>query len=265
MRNKPSYILLIVATLFIFSVQAQDSTQWNATNSEGQKVGPWRDFYENGNLRYDGQFNEGQPFDVLRLYFPNGKLKTVLKFTQETGNTAEAKLYYPDGVLMAEGNYLDQKKSGEWKSYSEKETLVSHGSYIDGKKFGDWKVFYPQGQLMQEVYMEADLEKGIMKEYFKSGELQKTAIFTDGFRNGPAIFFKVNGDTLVKGNYIKDVRDGDWIYFNEEGKIDKILKYKKGELLNPELLNDEIAPAGNDTNNVKDQLDFEDLNGKIKY
>jgi|SRR5690554_1013695 len=263
----------ILATITLFSFAfllsttcfAQDDNAWNKTNKKGQKEGPWRDYYENGELRYKGQFKEDKPFDVFRYYFDDGTLKTVLQFNETSPEKSSAVHYYQTGTKMAEGDYVDQKRSGGWKTYGANEVLVEEGSYISGRKFGDWKIYYANGNVLNEVYMENDLEKGVKKHYFPTGELKKEELYKDGIRKGATTLFSIDGDTIVKGNFEKDVRHGKWYFYNDNGELDKVLEFDMGKLLNRDEIEDIYSDPGEDLRNVKDELDFEDLKGKIRY
>ena len=42
---------------------------------------------------------------------------------------------------MHEGNYIDGKSNGLWKSYDENGNLIAEGSFKDGKKEGLWNFY----------------------------------------------------------------------------------------------------------------------------
>lgn len=255
-------LMLFLSTSLLF---AQDNKEWNQSNDKGEKVGPWRAFHENGKLRYQGQFNANQPVGEFRYFFDDGNLQSTLIFDKDNPSKSKATHFYQTGEKMAEGDYLDQKKSGEWRAFGAGGVLVEESSYIDGAKFGDWRLFYPNGKLLSEVYVERDLEQGIKREFYPDGGLKKEETYKDGYREGATYMYSVTADTLVKGNFLKDVHHGDWFYFNEDKTIDKILTYDKGKLLNPEVIEDMFISPEENKENVKDFLEFEDLRGTIQY
>ena len=73
--------------VFSFSVNAQNLNQ---IDNNGQKQGLWKKSYENGNLRYKGQFNNDIPIGIFYYYYKSGelqlekeKLKTLIKLPKQ--------------------------------------------------------------------------------------------------------------------------------------------------------------------------------------
>jgi antitoxin component YwqK of YwqJK toxin-antitoxin module len=255
---------LIVSSLCTMQAVAQE--QFNQVDDQGLKKGAWQVTYPDGNLRYTGQFKEGKPFDVFKYYFKTGELKTVLTYDEEVENRAYAVHYYQTGEKMAEGWYFNKEKDSLWKTFGANEVLLSEGKYYEGKKYGRWRTFYQNGRLAEEKYFDKDIEVGELKVYFDNGKLRQTGFYKNGFLDGPTVFFNPEGDTLIKGFYYKGSRDQNWTYFKNK-KIDRVLQYEKGKLLNPEELPSIPESEKEDSlkQNIKDELEFEDLNGTIKY
>ena len=59
--------LISIFLVFSFSVNAQNLNQ---IDNNGQKQGLWKKSYENGNLRYKGQFNNDIPIGISLLNCP---------------------------------------------------------------------------------------------------------------------------------------------------------------------------------------------------
>jgi len=66
-------------------------------------------------------------------------------------NTLKVTYYHSNGKVMHQGNYVDGKSDGLWKSYDEAGNLVSEGSFEQGKKVGLWN-FYTKKELSAVVY-----------------------------------------------------------------------------------------------------------------
>ena len=76
-------------------------------------------------------------------------------------NTLKVTFYHSNGKVMHQGNYVNGKSDGLWKSYDEVGNLVSEGSFEQGKKTGLWN-FYTAKSLSAVVYNEnavADVKK----------------------------------------------------------------------------------------------------------
>ena len=76
-------------------------------------------------------------------------------------NTLKVTFYHSNGKVIHQGNYVNGKSDGLWKSYDEVGNLVSEGSFEQGKKTGLWN-FYTTKSLSAVVYNEnavADVKK----------------------------------------------------------------------------------------------------------
>lgn len=66
-----------------------------------------------------------------------------------TGNIVLNTAFYQNGIKMAEGNYIDQKKDGNWKYYNDLgEPALENWS--KGLPAGVWKVYYQGLKVMEE-------------------------------------------------------------------------------------------------------------------
>lgn len=70
---------------------------------------------------------------------------------QISENTIKVTYFHSNGKIMHQGNYVDGKSNGLWKSYDEAGNLVSEGSFEHGKKVGLWN-FYTTKTLSAVVY-----------------------------------------------------------------------------------------------------------------
>ena len=67
---------------------------------------------------------------------------TAFGFAQETQpvgeqiseNTIKVTYFHSNGKVMHQGNYVDGKSDGLWKSYDEAGNLIAEGSFEQGKK-----------------------------------------------------------------------------------------------------------------------------------
>lgn len=237
---------------------------WNQKNPEGEKIGKWRDFYDNGNLRYIGQFKENEPYGTFRNYYPAGKLQVKREFLEPT--LSQVTFYYQDGDLMAKGFYLNQEKDSLWQTFGADSNIVSEGNYLKGKKYGIWTIYFPNGKVAEEITYVDDIKNGLYKKYFDNGVLRQEATYVNGLLEGISVFYDPNGLKTLKGKYYRGVRNGKWVYYNEQGVLEKVIEYDMGKNLSEDE-DDDIMELNSEQykDNRKDYLEFEDLKGRIKY
>ena len=80
---------------------------------------------------------------------------------QISENTLKVTYFHSNGQIMHQGNYVDGKSEGLWKSFDEAGNLIAEGSFEQGKKTGLWN-FYSTKALNAVVYNEnavADVKK----------------------------------------------------------------------------------------------------------
>lgn len=108
--------------------------------------------YPNGQWLSRQEYVDGVGQGTWINYYDNGNLKEVGTYEQ---NKVEGKIkkYYRNGQLQAEGTYREWRiRVGEWKYYDEKGKLiktVNHGTKGD---FRDVKAYYESGQITKAYY-----------------------------------------------------------------------------------------------------------------
>ena len=82
---------------------------------------------------------------------------------------------------------------------------------IKGKKNGSFKTWYLDGQLAKEGKMVEDRWHGLYQEW------------------------RPDGTQRVRGNYVNGVQDGEWIFYNKEGKALPPVSFEMGKEVTREL------------------------------
>lgn len=98
--------------------------------------------------------------------------------------------------------------------YANDTSIIAYqGSYYQGYKNGNWKYYYPTGKIME------------------------WSIYQKGMRNGDYTKFDIEGNVLVKGKYLNDIKHGAWAYRSHKlyGKFKNGLKHGKWKLYTGEF------------------------------
>ena len=204
---------LIVA--FLISVSASAYSQ-NVTDSNGLRQGEWSDRYDNGNLRYKGQFKDGKGVGVFEYYDENGRLKAKNIFDGKS-NRVYNQMFAANGKVVAEGWFDDQKRDGEWKFYSEKDgSLILVEPYSNGKINGVSKG-YKNKQVVEEIEYVNGVKNGKFNTYYDNGRPLSVGRYKDGLLSGMFTTYYPNGAVQYKGEYSYGVRMGIWVTYDEQG------------------------------------------------
>ena len=95
--------------------------------------------YDNGNLMWEGNYQNGEQIGWWKNFYKSGSLESEgnkVKYKNFTRKDGLWKEYYENGNLKSEGNYKKDCffKEGEWKEYYENGKLHKHQFYINGEK-----------------------------------------------------------------------------------------------------------------------------------
>ena len=162
----------------------------------GKRNGKGREYYDNNNLKYQGEYKEGKIW--------NGKgydIKGKLEFEVKNGN-GKVKEYKSDGKLLFEGEYLKGERNGNGKEYNNNGELLFEGEYLNGKKNGKAKEYYYNGKLKFEGEYLNDKKNGKAKEYgnINDAELRFEGFYKEGEKWNGKSYWEFKRRKIRRGN-----------------------------------------------------------------
>ena len=137
--------------------------------------------------------------------------------------------YYPNGKVRNKAEYDSLGKSGKWIFYYKNGAKQQTGKYSKNIPSGAWMYYYSSGQLKRSEYYRKGKLNGEIIEYDSLGNEILKANYVRGIKEGD--WFYNYGDHIEKGVYSMDDRDGTWREFYTSGKKRFIGLYKDGEPL----------------------------------
>ncbi|UZR99857.1 toxin-antitoxin system YwqK family antitoxin [Chondrinema litorale] len=132
-----------------------------------------KDYYENGNLKYIIQIQNGEYNGELKLYYENGELKTETRVV--------------DGI-----------RNGPFKKYSKDGLLLKEGTYKDGEYNGHYKVYYNNGKLNKTYVLEKGIANGINKIFSPKGNIIYEGKYIDMYMVGTHYGYYDDSRKLLK-------------------------------------------------------------------
>ena len=189
----------------------------------GVRNGASKEYEENGNLIFDGYFENGKKSNLVRLpemngywkeYDDKGNLKCICK-KDKYGQYEGVCYFYENGKLQ---------KISEWKQGKE----ISKSGYY--KFYDDLKGIWYEGRYQNGI------PEGISKEYSRNGSILFEGYKINGNKltpmDGNKLFWKEvdNDNNLVRICEINDDGQYDGIsYFYQNGEIYRVSKWKNGK------------------------------------
>lgn len=195
-------------------------------DDEGVKDGPWKEFYESGQLRAEGMYALGNKIGRWRFYHENGSIEQEGTFNNQGNPEGPWKWFYDDGKILREENYRNGLSDGVYTEYDETGKVITQGEFVDGLEEGFWKFEY--GDTREEGTYKAGMRNGEWKTYYDNGELAFVGSFIDDNPNGQHTWFWPDGKKRDQGEFIMGLRTGDWVQFSEDGTVFLVIAYQNG-------------------------------------
>ena len=224
---KIARIFSIWGLLFLFLGTYTHAQKINQLNAKGQRTGVWKKYYENGKIRYKGQFKEGKEIGIFKFYdITSSEHPTIIKEFSEAHDTARVTFYTLKGQLKTKGKMLGKLRIGKWFYYFLNKKIMSEENYTNGKLNGVFKNYYPNGKVTEETYYANGVKHGTSKLYTEKGTILEDVTYKEGKLHGEGKYYDLKGALKEKGNYKNGKKDGDWEFYID-GQISKKKKKEK--------------------------------------
>jgi antitoxin component YwqK of YwqJK toxin-antitoxin module len=149
---------------------------------------------------------------------------------------------YPNGRLMYEGTFLNDKPVGEWRRYhengqlravlvhgssdsvrarlfDERARLVAEGMYLGEKKLGIWK-YYSDDRLISEETFEDGVKLGKARLFYADGRVLEESEWQNGLRHGAYRALFPSGNPFLECVYRNGMRNGFCISYFPSGSME---------------------------------------------
>lgn len=142
--------------------------------------------YENGVLKsYTYLGKDNKPIPPIAITNETGEIKTYyangnkgLSYTIDKGLIqGKFLVYYPDGKLYSETDFVDGDYHGDDKTWYPNGTLKAHDVYFYDDLNGMSTSYYENGKVSQQIPYMLDQRHGVAKFYDNTGKLTKTTTY----------------------------------------------------------------------------------------
>jgi len=212
--------LTVIFTVFIIGLSAVNAQEKvNEFNKNGERTGEWVKYYDNGNVRYRGQFENGKEVGVFKFYsMISNSEPIIIKTFSKDSNIAKVAFYSTEGVLESNGEMDGENRVGLWVFYQKDgKTIVSEENYKNGLLDGESKTYYRNGKITETMFYKNGGLEGNLKRFSDEGILLDDLNYKNGKLSGLAKYYNTAGELTMTGYYENNERIGEWNYF-ENGK-----------------------------------------------
>ena len=246
----------MVITLYEYHDDYMTSREYiNRVNAKGEKVGTWKTFYPDGNLKEEEFYKNGVLDGTSRIFSERGTGILINEIVYREGKIIEEGIqmktepmllttYYDDGITpKRKGTYLDSIPIGDhyfYNSdgkpemsfrYSSRGTGIRiHEGPVDAneRRTGDWKFFAETGELRASGKYVNDRQYGEWKFYYMDGKIQQTGNFNNGME-GEWKWYYPSGNILREEIYERGQPNGKSVQYSDSATIVAQGEYVDGE------------------------------------
>jgi len=159
---------------------------------------------------------------------------------------------YPNGNIMYDGYFVNDKPSGEFKRYYEEKPLksvlvfskdgkeavatlfypnglvASKGKYVNQLKEGKWQFFSIMANdiLISEAEYSADKKNGLHVKYYQDGKPAEKLLYKNDLKHGECVKYFPDGSLTLRTNYFNGKLNGKFEAFYENGRPEILGQYK---------------------------------------
>lgn len=255
-------VCILVSFFYItsFAQEAQSCSEYydnGQVRVEGQHLdkkrhGNWKEFYENGNLKSTGLYNKGSKVGEWKNYYETGELSRVYSFNDDGNTTGLSESYFKNGEIESKTEKVS-KNLFITKGYFEGngELFYEYTSVMQPKHFlskeGYYKEYFKNGVLKDECNYLSGILEGKAVRYYESGEKEWEAYYTLGFKSGNYKQFHKNGKVKLQGSIKESQKTGKEKRYNESGNLIWEGSYSKDKFHGKWILFDELTGKKNNT------------------
>lgn len=156
------------------------------------------DYYPNGQIKTIKEYQNGNKEYTLKIYDEDGIIRLEQFFSDN--NLVLKKVYNQKGELEWEAQYNNGKLNGLYKEYIKGNILKLKVTFKDNVQHGEYVVYYDNGNVKTTSNFDNGIEKGEIKNYSPSGQLNSFLLKDDN----SAVFYKIQFNE--KGEVINQYR-----------------------------------------------------------
>ncbi|MDT8415704.1 MAG: tetratricopeptide repeat protein [Flavobacteriaceae bacterium] len=220
--------------------------------------GPVVQYYENGKVMFEVDFDMGQRLGVEKHFYPDGSLQR--EYTYQNGMlNGSLVFYYQNGVRAQEAHLVDGKYEGEAKRYFPNGMLSEVLHYKSDQLDGVYNEFDLNGHKLSEYIYKDDelisykffgkdnslLSQGDKKKgglhfegYSRLGYRSTSGKYTDtGSKTGEWITYATNGAKATEEHFKEGLKDGSFVFYYPNGQIESEETYLRDTIVGVDINN----------------------------
>jgi antitoxin component YwqK of YwqJK toxin-antitoxin module len=160
--------------------------------------------------------------------YPNGKVMYEGTFKNDKP-VGVFRRYNNEGILISELTYSDKKDEATAVFFYADSIKAAEGKYVARKKEGLWKFWSATrpAYLIGEEYYHYDLRHGLSQKFYPDGTLAEKMTWDYGKRTGEWLQHYPDGSICLRAEYFDGKLEGPFSYYHPGGRLQYEGRYKK--------------------------------------
>lgn len=183
---------------------------------EGNKIGQWKNYYNTGELKSKGNYQNNVQEGKWIFYFKNGKIEQEGEFSNGRFN-GKWVWYHEDGTVKRDEEFYNGKEEGYIVEYNEYGEVITEGEYYDGEKEGEW--LYEAGDHIEKGAYVIGLRDGKWKYYYDNDQLKYEGNYIQGNPDGKHKYYHENGLLKEEQYFAMGIKEKHWKKFDKYGNL----------------------------------------------
>jgi antitoxin component YwqK of YwqJK toxin-antitoxin module len=204
-------------------------------------------YYDNKEKACEGNYVNGKEHGLWTMWDDGQKISE--------GNMKDGMCHGPEthwhieGVISTKGQYLNDKRTGIWRSWHTNGHISGEGMYKNGERHGLWTYWYSKktfdyvfsSRIEEQIATKMNYADGVLNgtcvEWHSNGNKKLKTDFSHGLKNGMYTRWHANGHKKTDGKYVANIdknrqhKTGAWSYWNEDGRLTAKEAYREGILI----------------------------------
>jgi antitoxin component YwqK of YwqJK toxin-antitoxin module len=175
-------------------------------------------YHENGQISRTAVFEQGKVHGAMTRYYPGGQVEATMEFRKGMLQGMYT-YYFETGQVSMTAQYRNGLIHGTSRLYHRNGNLEWTKGYRKGNPHGERIAWDSTGVPMQGQHT---------FRIAPYSEATFTVICNKGKPEGEFTVAYPDGKVLFKGRYVLGLPDGEWIYYESTGLVDRVDVYRKG-------------------------------------
>ncbi|MCH4824248.1 tetratricopeptide repeat protein [Gramella lutea] len=199
-------------------------------NEKGERDKTWSWYHDNGKLKETGEYNNGEVNGKNLHFYDDGKRYIIANLENDKLN-GEYLVYNENGALVQKKNFKDGELDGSLTTYFNlgEEYPEVTASYVKGKTEGEAHEYYVDERIYTEMFFKNGVKEGLEKSYYHNGNVYFELGFKEGKKHGNYKEYTLNGELFQEGLFEEGKEEGEWRTYHQNGKLATIVNYEDGE------------------------------------